>query len=445
MKTSNEKDLEKTFECASCGHVWKAEESQPCPKCKNVVAIAWDEVGVIGWGRSFFLAFLSLIVGFLFASIWFILYIFVKYELFIHFYAPYYPRFFSESFDLNWLILDAVLSVLSPFISFRYVPYNQGNQFSLPFTVDSPMGGLIGMLFGQFFNIVDIIDIFVRFVISFLVYASFFVPIIKFSLTETKRSVSWLKAFILGIKTAIVGIILSALLLLVGGLFLFAVVLGLSSGSTGSPQTPPNLNMVIALVFIALIAIIMIAVLVYTATGATIIRYTTKEASRFKIGCSWGRSFLVSVKANIVAILWQLLFGFVFGIFAVVAIAGSIETQSPFALGGSIIAIFIFLIIVVILSELSPIASIIKYLVEEIEKNYQLEKEEKERAVKSKTKLQEGKKLGIEEKVAFLTERYAKKGYINPKLRLESEISKKMESGKTREQAIKELLKESKA
>lgn len=247
----------------------------------------------------------------------------------------------------------------------------------LPFTIDSPISSLIGLFFGQFFSIVDAIEILVRFVISFLVYASFFVPIIKFCLSETKRSVSWMKAFILGIKSAIVGIILSALFLLLGGLFLMAVVLGLSSRSTSSPQpSPPDLNMVIALVFFVLIVVTIFAVLVYTATGATIIRYTTKEASRVRKGSSWGRSFLVSLKANIVAVLWELLFGLVFGIFAVAAIAGSIQSRSIYALGESIIAIFIFLIIVIILSELSPTASIIKYLVEEIDENLEREKAE---------------------------------------------------------------------
>jgi len=44
--------------------------------------------------------------------------------------------------------------------------------------------------------------------------------------------------------------------------------------------------------------------------------------------------------------------------------------------------------------------------------------------------------------MSFLAKSYAKKGFINPKLKLESDISEKMKMGKTREQVIEELYEE---
>ena len=368
MFKRKKEDGESTFECANCGYVWNSKEAQPCPKCKTPLSIVLNEpvkpsndadekheFSQIGWGRSFILALKSEIVGFLIASIWILIYIFIRYEIFIQYYAPY----FGSDLDWNWLTIDSILSVASPFISFYYTPYNYGPN-SLPFQVDFPIFSLFN------FDITNII----RFIISFLVYASFFIPIIKFSLNETNNSTSWLRSFILGFKSAIIGIILGIVFFLLGILSMIAVAFGLSKAFPNtSPHSQPSLGMLIGIMILVFIIIALIAVFIYTATGATIIRYTTKEASKTKTGTGWGRSFLVALKASIMALLWTVLFGIVSGIFSLFAIAGSVQSRSPEAFGASIIGILFFLIMVVILSELSPTASIIKYLTEEIAKN----------------------------------------------------------------------------
>lgn len=61
---------------------------------------------------------------------------------------------------------------------------------------------------------------------------------------------------------------------------------------------------------------------------------------------------------------------------------------------------------------------------------------------KEKEDLQKEGEFSAEKKISFLVMRNLKKGYINPKLKLEDDISKKMNLGKTREQAIEELYEE---
>jgi hypothetical protein len=372
MFTKRKENNESTFECANCGYVWNSKKAQPCPKCKTPLSVVLNEpvktsnnadekheFSQIGWGRSFLLALKSEIVGFLIASIWILIYIFIRYEVFIQYYAPYFG---SEQIDWNWLTIDSILSVASPFISFRYTPYNYGPN-SLPFQVDFPIFSvftqeIITPGISRYFDVINT----ARLLISFLVYASFFVPIIKFSLSETNNYTSWLRSFVLGFKSAIVGIILSIVFFLLGILSIIAVAFGLSKAFPNtSAHFQPSLGMLIGIMILVFVIIALIAVFIYTATGATIIRYTTKEASTTKIGTGWGRSFLVALKASVMALLWTALFSIVFGIFSLFAIAGSVQSSSPEAFGASIIGILFFLIMVVILSEPSPTASIISH------------------------------------------------------------------------------------
>jgi hypothetical protein len=52
------------------------------------------------------------------------------------------------------------------------------------------------------------------------------------------------------------------------------------------------------------------------------------------------------------------------------------------------------------------------------------------------------KELDINDKLSFLAERRMKQGFINLELKLEDDISRRIGSGKTREQAIEELYEE---
>jgi hypothetical protein len=77
-----------------------------------------------------------------------------------------------------------------------------------------------------------------------------------------------------------------------------------------------------------------------------------------------------------------------------------------------------------------------------------LTKEDQERikalveTAKDEAGRQRERQSSIEEKLSFLKERNTKEGYLNPEAKLESDISRKMGSGKTRERAIEELFEE---
>ena len=73
-----------------------------------------------------------------------------------------------------------------------------------------------------------------------------------------------------------------------------------------------------------------------------------------------------------------------------------------------------------------------KFLVSEQEKLRELLKS-------SKLKAPEKQSLDLEAKLSLLIEINAKKGFLRPEQKVEYDISRKMNSGKTREEAIKEL------
>jgi len=63
-------------------------------------------------------------------------------------------------------------------------------------------------------------------------------------------------------------------------------------------------------------------------------------------------------------------------------------------------------------------------------------------SVQEKARFESKMELGTEEKIAFLKENNAKKGFLRPEQKLEYDISRKMALGKTREKAIEELFDE---
>jgi hypothetical protein len=78
-----------------------------------------------------------------------------------------------------------------------------------------------------------------------------------------------------------------------------------------------------------------------------------------------------------------------------------------------------------------------KFLVSEQEKLKELLK-----SSKLKARTPEKQSLGLEAKLSLLIEVNAKKGFLRPEQKVEYDISRKMNLGKTREEAIKELYEE---
>lgn len=292
------------------------------------------ELSSIGWGRSFFIAFKSMVIGFLIALIWITTHIFISFALFTQFYhQSYYPTSQIDLFrDLSYVVPNSIITTTFPFTSIlRIFTQTTYGYFSA-------IGGII-------------LDLF----ISFLVYASFFAPIIKFSSDEAGNFIPWKRSFILGIKSALVGVILSVIFFVFGAL---CIIIAILSSYYSIPFA----------VISFFLAMILIAILICAAPTAAIIRFTTKEVDKTKNGVGWGRSFLVALKASVMALLWTVLFVLVFLAFLFLIMAASFRSGSPEVFGASLVMLIALFIVMVFLCGLAPTASVIKYLVEEINK-----------------------------------------------------------------------------
>ena len=62
---------------------------------------------------------------------------------------------------------------------------------------------------------------------------------------------------------------------------------------------------------------------------------------------------------------------------------------------------------------------------------------------KDRAKLQREREEAMNKKLSHLKELNVKKGFLNPDAKLDHDILRKMDSGRTREQAIEELYRES--
>ena len=93
-------------------------------------------------------------------------------------------------------------------------------------------------------------------------------------------------------------------------------------------------------------------------------------------------------------------------------------------------------------TDLQEIIDIFDEAKKKADKYYWTSRVEDPRARTPKEPSKEKRTQVPEDKISFLTEKYAKKGYKNPELVLEKEIFEKVNLGKTKEQAIDELYEE---
>jgi len=289
----------------------------------------------IEWSRSFFLALKSIIIGSLFALVWIALYLFCLYVFEISPYLGSYPS--NDEYVLVSLV-EAGLSLVSPTLVIRAGVGRSTGIIRMPiiesivgmFGLDwTPGGALTHSLLLNFMFLVFIIP----------VNCSFCFPIVKYSLREVGCKISWLRAFLVAMKSALVAFFLTTIFMLLAFLMIFVPALGI-------------------------VGFVILLVLAEVSLYASLVKFTSKEAKAS--GTDWIRSFVIAFKAILVSLLWVVLM-----IFATVAISGIIMTfaigsLSPSIVGIGIVTALVIVLLVSILTEIAPAACVIKYLSEEI-------------------------------------------------------------------------------
>lgn len=305
----------------------------------------------IGWGRSFTLALKSTIVGLLFGFVWVAIYTIIEYYTWIRLYQDWFTPDFSQ------ILLTDLMNLIFPFIPFKVWSSSTSPHFVLH------QSDIFTLIFGGSFSSYELLLSILGIVFSFLVYVSLIVPIIKYSLKEAGYVISWKRGYVLGIKSGIIGFVLATIFVIVGFFILLFSLGAISAGSSASPANFSLALMLTGLIVLSLISMTFVF-MAEVATGAAVIKYATSQVKPHVV--DWKRSFWVSIKANIIGLLWAILFALVFIIISGIIIVISIGNFSPSTVVAGASLILTMLIVIFILASLSPTASIIKYLTEEI-------------------------------------------------------------------------------
>ncbi len=297
---------------------------------------------IITWKRAFYLALKSLIVGLLLGIVWILV----------------YWGYIVFALGVEMGIGDVLLDLVN--LSVPFAPITTGSLFMGFPTYPPVLGRLIGLFSGDYLAmsinpILDTLERVLFIAISFLVYLSNLVPIVRYSLNEVKVDVSLLKGYLISLRIAVVGFVLAIIFVLLGFGGLALPLWRLITSPTG------EISLTISAVVLAMTFLLLCLLLSEAATGAAVIRFASSEAN---VKVSWTRCFLISLKASLVGLLWSILI-FVFSI-AVSAWAVVTMMSSPSVYYSLLPMWLSTLVLAVILISLAPNASLIKYLVEEM-------------------------------------------------------------------------------
>ena len=301
------------------------------------------------WRSSFYLALKTTIVGFLLALPWVFGYLLVVLAI------QAYWNLILESY----MIFIGFMSVIppSPFVDVglislfgipRSLPFHFGGSFSSIFSVlgEFNLHATLKMLFS------------LEVAFSFMVYVSFFAFFVRSFASESGKTVSWIRSYLIAAKSVLIGFIIGFVTLSLAFVSLFSMSVGEFWWVSPVRSSSDFAGFLLIVLFLAAFLLVTIGAAIYTPLA----KFSVSEISESgEIG--WVRSFVISLKASLVGILWvSVLLIIVVGIFAHTYWPDIMIRPHPFGIQ----KMGEFLLLTILLIIPATIASFVKYINEEM-------------------------------------------------------------------------------